>query len=108
MIVQTITDPYDFYEWMKKSDTYKGKFSLKGALAIQAYYEDMSEATGEPVEFDPVDWCCVFTEYKSVKEAYREFQPDADLMTEREMLEYFQDDTTVLELEGGGIVIVDF
>lgn len=115
MIVKTITDDYYFWNWLKKSDSYKNNFSLEGAKALQAWLEEVSEDMAEPMEFDPIAWCVEFTEYESVAEAYREqYGDDSDLpeeqrrTTREQQLEYFNDNTMVIELDNGGIILQDF
>ena len=66
MIVKTITDNYYFWNWLKKSDSYKNNFSLEGAKAVQQFYNQLSEELDEQLEFDPIAWCCEFAEYESI------------------------------------------
>lgn len=114
-IIETINDPWHFANWIKNSDNYKNNFSVEGAKAVQEYFEDYSETIEEPIEFDPIAWCCGFSEYESIAEAYKEhYGNDSDLpieqrrTTEEQQLEYFEDNTTVMQLDNGGIVIADF
>ena len=72
MIINTITNSYEFYDWQQKSHNYKDKFTLEGAKQLQQYYEDLSEELGEDIEFDPIAWLCEFSEYKD----FDEFQHD--------------------------------
>lgn len=105
MIVKTITDGYYFWNWLKNS-SYKDNFSLEGALNVQSYYDEVSDDLGEPIEFDPIAWCCDFNEYQTLNEAYEEYEPDdATAVPDAEKLEYFQDRAPVIELDGGGIII---
>ena len=114
-IKQTITDDWYFWSWMQQSDNYKNNMSVEGAKAVQAYFDDLSEDLGEDIEFDPIAWCCEFSEYDSVKEAYREHMgDDSDLPKEQrrtqkaQQLEYFQDNAPVIELDNGHIIIGEF
>lgn len=118
MIVKTITDDYYFWNWLKKSDNYSTSFSLEGAKALQAYLDDLSGQTGDdqPIEFDPIAWCVEFTEYDNVTEAFLEQHGDYDDVkdqsqgnrTPEQQLEWFKDNTTVIELENGHIIIGEF
>lgn len=116
MIVKVITDDYYFWNWLKKSDSYNNNFSLEGAKAVQAWYDDYSDScSGGTVDFDPIAWCVKFSEYDSVEEAYREhYGDDSDLpeeqrrVTREQQLEYFTDNTTVIELENGHIILGEF
>lgn len=115
MIVKTITDDYYFWNWLKKSDSYNNNFSLEGAKALQAYLEQLSDELDETIEFDPIAWCVEYTEYASVAQAYAEhYGDDSDLPEEQrrtqaaQQLEYFTDNTSVIELDNGGIIVRDF
>jgi len=107
-IVKTITDDYYFWNWLKKSDSYSSNFTLDGAKAVQAYFEEFSEQTDEGViEFDPIAWCVTFSEYDNLNEFNVQYwgegkQPDAFT------LEELQNETTVIELEKGRLIVEDF
>jgi hypothetical protein len=73
MIVNTVTNDYEFYEWLQNSDNYKDKFTQEGAKQLQQYYDELSDHLDEPIEFDPIAWLCEFSEYKD----FKEFQNDS-------------------------------
>ena len=52
MITKTITDDYEFANWIRNSGSYSNNFSVQGAKALQAYLEELSEDIGENIEFD--------------------------------------------------------
>lgn len=106
-IVKTITDDYYFWNWLKKSDNYSNNFSLEGAKALQEYYDNLSDELDEQIEFDPIAWCCEFSEYESLAEAYKELRYDYTYV-EGEAREYFNDNTTLIELENGGVLVREF
>lgn len=117
-IIKTITWDYEFADWLKQSDSYKGSFTLEGAKALQAYLYELSEDTGDDIEFDPTAWCVEYTEYKSALEAYNErhgedefIKVDEDNTEENanaQALEWLQDNTSVIELDSGGVIVQDF
>lgn len=125
-IIETINDPYHFWIWVRNSDSYSNNFTQDGAKALQAYLEEMSENDGSGedtnIEFDPIAWCVEYTEYKSAWDAMEQYQPDdmpvegeeGDDLTEiqakneAEALRWLQDNTTVIELDNGGVVVMDF
>lgn len=113
--MKTITDDYYFWNWLKNSDNYSNNFSLEGAKALQEYYDNLSDELDEQIEFDPIAWCCEFTEYDSVQDAYSEhYGDDSDLpreqrrTTKEQQMEYFEDNTTVIQLDNGGVLIQVF
>lgn len=115
-IIKTITDSSHFYHWLQQSGSYKDNFSYDGANAVQEYFDNLSDDMSEPVEFDPIAWCVEFTEYDSMGEAYLEHFGNYDDVADQEQgnrtpgqqLERFQDNTTVIELDNGHVVIGGF
>jgi predicted ArsR family transcriptional regulator len=86
------------------------QFSYEGLGALFDYLEQYSEDTGEPFELDVIAICCDFSEesYKDIADNYRIDLSDADGDEEEEyqiVLEYLQDNTTVLELGDDQTVI---
>ena len=113
MAIVTTLDNGEFYDWLKRSDNYKNNFSYEGANALQEYLEDLSDDLGENIEFDPIAWCCEFSEY----EDFDESQNDTDY-TDKNGIEHkgyeninslddLKDNTVVIEFDGG-IIIQDF
>lgn len=114
-VIETINDEYHFWNWLQQSGSYKSNFSFEGAKAVFNYFDGLSDDMGEPIEFDPIAWCVEFTEYVSVGQAYREhYGDDSDLPEEQrrtqraQQLEYFTNNTTVIELDNGRIILGEF
>jgi len=115
-IKQTITDDYHFWTWLKNSDSYGNNFTLEGAKALQAYLDNLSDELEDDIEFDPIAWCVEYTEFANVQEAYDQHYGDASDLpeeqrrtTKEQQLEWFQDNTTVIEVEDSEkIIIADF
>lgn len=100
-LIKTITNDHEFAEWLQKSHSYSNSFTIEGADALQKYIdEDLSYGT--EIEFDPVAWCCEYSEYKTAKEACAEYLLNAS--DELEALELLKDNTTVIKFDGGIIV----
>lgn len=53
MIVQAM-DKYDFREWFARSSERENQFSWLALGALFDYLDDLSDDTGEPMEFDPI------------------------------------------------------
>ena len=107
--VKTISNDYEFWEWLKKSDNYSNNFTLGGAKALQAYYDELSEDLSENIEFDPIAWCCEFGEYKD----FAEFQRDTGYIKDGMQIDGYEhiksidelkDHTRVIEFDGGILV----
>ena len=88
------------------------QFSVPALRALFEYYREAEESTGEEMEFDPIAICCDWTEYESATEAAEaygweseESDDEKNDTSEREAMQYLHDETTVLELSGGLLVL---
>jgi len=102
MIITTTTLD-DFLDWLHQSASYRNSFTDNGAKALFEYLEDLSDELEDPLEFDPVAWCCEYSEYKDLKEACKQYDEEV-YFSEGQALE---DYTTVIEFDGG-IIIANF
>lgn len=100
-IIKTVYDDYEFWQWLKQSDNYKNNFGIYGACALQQYLDNLSDELGENIEFDPIAWCCEFSEYTNIEDYNEQHNQDIKNINELE------DKTTVIEFEGG-FIIQDF
>ncbi len=98
------------------SDTYKNNFTYNGKRALFDYLEEMEADTGTEIELDPIALCCEYSEYDSAWEAMQQYRTKEDMPsdmlddTEQEAhaLEWLRDQTQVIEVEGGGVIILQF
>lgn len=84
-------------------------FSYDGKVALFEYLEQLSEDTGEDIEFDPIALCCEYSEYKSAVEASdvygRYYDIDAtEEEKEASALEFLQNNTQVIQFKNGVII----
>ena len=95
-----------------KRDEYAG-WSYEGAKALAEYLEQLEEDIGEEMELDVVAISCDYSEYATATEAAENYADKdyGDDMDDDEKeaaaLKYLQDNTTVIEFDGG-IIIQDF
>jgi len=73
------------------------QFSYDGLKALYDMLTDFEESTGLEMELDVIELCCDYTEYKDMEELQQSY-PDI------ETVEDLQDETWVVEFEGGMIV----
>ena len=106
MAIVTTLNNGEFYDWLKRSDNYKNNFSFEGANALQEYLEELSDDLGENIEFDPIAWCCEFSEYKDWEEAYKQYGDGT--ITDTEQMKEFIDERTMTYEFDGGIIVQDF
>lgn len=103
-----------------KNDT-NAHWSYNGSLALAEYLEEYEESTGEEMELDICAIRCNFYEYESALEAAtdRGWEPEASILddddnirpddevaeeNEKLALEWLQNDSQVIEFDGGVIV----
>jgi hypothetical protein len=89
-------------------------WSRSGARALVEYLEQLEEDTGTEIEFDAVAIRCDYSEYDSALQAALEygFEPNPNLGEEKQSeedkeadaLSWLQDQTQVIEFEGGVII----
>jgi len=65
-IYDQINSDSHFYRWLQGS-SYQNSFSYDGAIAVQAYYQNLAEDMDQPVEFDPIAWCGECVEYEDLE-----------------------------------------
>jgi hypothetical protein len=117
-----------FIDAFKSWETYANNFSYEGLVALYEYLTDLEDNIDDEIELDVVALCCDYTEYDSAWEAMREYQPDdmptiedepdeygrgMDLLElgeaqEKAALEWLEYRTSVIKVEGKGVIIQQF
>ena len=87
----------------------KHSFSYAGARALFEYLSELEKDIGEEIEFDPVALRCDWWEYSSALEAAEDYgfkpgQEGDEEDQEKETREWFRNNTTVIEFDGGVII----
>ena len=100
-MIKTITE-WDFVKSFDDVNRARN-FSVAGRKALFEMFEELSP----DMELDPIAVCCEFTEYGSLEEwkqdyGYEPYDEDED---DEDALQYLRDQTLVLELANGGLVI---
>ena len=76
-------------------------FSYEGLTALYGYLTEFEEDTGQEFEFDPIAWCCEYTEYESLKD----FQEQHDKF-DFKCVDDIREVTSVIEIDGSDRLIV--
>ena len=103
-MISTITE-YDFINAFDQKNR-SANFSVEGRRALFDFLEECDPN----MELDVIGICCDFSEYASLEELKEEYShsiPDG-LEDDEDVLEHFQDETLVLKLRTGGLVIQSF
>jgi len=77
------------------------QFSYEALRAIFEYLEDYEDGCDNQMELDVIAICCEFTEYEDLEDLQTNY-------SDIESLEDLYNHTTVIELDNGGLVIVDY
>ena len=94
-ITQTITNNAQLFQDLKAMD--RDNFSYNGAIALMDYLDQMSEDCGTNIEYDPIAFCCEFSEYEDLEDI-QSIYPDI------ETIEDLYNNTMVIEFNGGLII----
>ena len=90
------------------------QFSRPALVALFDYLDQLEQDLGEETEFDPIGLCTEWTEYADpieAAEAYGWEAPETpegeerDDTSDRKALEFLQDQTHVVEFDGGILVL---
>ena len=86
-----------FNNWFEKQRP--DNFSYEGRFALFNYLEELENDTGDKIEFDPIAFCCEYSEYENFKEVQEHYD---DLET----LEDLKNRTAVIEIENSEKLII--
>lgn len=91
-----------FNSWFLNSETYKNKYSYEARKALFEYLERYEEETGNPIEFDPIAFCCEYTEYENLADLQTNY-------TNIKSIEELQDSTIVIPIyDSNGLEMDNF
>tara|TARA_Y100000361_G_scaffold118248_1_gene109584 strand:- start:754 stop:1065 length:312 start_codon:yes stop_codon:yes gene_type:complete len=100
-MIRTITE----FDFVKSFDDVNrsSNFTIAGRKALFNHFEEINP----DMELDPIAICCEYTEYASLEEwkqdyGYEPYDEDED---DEDALDFLIDQTMVLELANGGIII---
>ena len=105
----------EFIDEFRNCNTYKESFSIGGLMALYDYLVEYEEGTGDEVELDVVALCCEYNEYESANEAAKQYNGAVEASKdfddedrEAAALAWLEDQTTVIPVNGGGVIIQNF
>ena len=97
-MIDTITE-YQFTDWFMKHRP--NNFSYEGTKALFDYLEDLEDSIGEKIEFDPIAFCCEYSEYDNIEECLKEYD-NLEIKT----IDDLRDHTQVIEVEDSKAIII--
>ena len=72
--MKTTVTEYDFCDWFAQHRP--NNFSYEGRKALFEMLESYEEDTGEEIEFDPIAFCCEYTEYENIEEFWQDYDKE--------------------------------
>ena len=87
--MKTNVNYYTFREWFETNRP--DNFSRYGLLALWEMLEEYEDSTGEEIEFDPISFCCDFSEYDNLEELKNNY-------SDIENFEDLQNETSVIKI----------
>ena len=72
--MKTSTNEYEFCRWFEEHRP--NNFSYKGRQALYEMLTNYEEDTDEEIEFDPIAFCCEYTEYEDMKEFWQDYDKE--------------------------------
>ena len=88
---------YQFNDWFEKHRP--DNFSSEGRFALFNYLEELENETGDKIKFDPIAFCCEYSEYDNFKEVQENYDGIKNL-------EDLKNNTTVIEIENSEKLII--
>ena len=105
----------EFIDEFKNNNTYKKNFSIEGLMALYDYLVKYKESTDDEIELNVVALCCEYSEYESANEAAKQYNGAVEASKdfddedrEAAALAWLEDQTTVIPVNGGGVIIQNF
>ena len=90
-------EQYQFVDWFQKHRP--NNFTYEGSKALFGYLEDLEADIGEELEFDPIAFCCEYSEFATIEECLEQYD-------NIESIDELRDNTSVIEVEGTDAIII--
>ena len=100
---QTITENHFIDDFRKIRPS---NFSYEGLKALYEYLTELEGDGGQQLEFDPIAYCCEFTEYEDIKDFQRQHGHPDDHPTKQYTIEEIRYFTQVIEVPNSKRIIV--
>ena len=104
--MKTIVSEFQFIDSFRACGR-ESQFSIPARRALFAHFEQFEEDTDTEITLDPIAICCEWAEYKSPKEAAKdygfEWKPSL-IGCHDASLEWLHEQTQVVEFEGGVVI----
>ena len=65
---------YEFKRWFEEHRP--NNFSYEGRQALYEMLTSYEEDTGEEIEFDPIAFCCEYSEYEDMEEFWKDYDKE--------------------------------
>ena len=97
--MKTNVNEYEFCRWFEENRPYN--FSYNGVRALYDMLTNYEEDTNEEIEFDPIAFCCEYTEYESIEEFWQDYDkeeyPDEEAIMDNTFYWAFGDESFIIQ-----------
>jgi hypothetical protein len=97
---------HDMIDRARKFDRLDQLGGPDGVRALFDHLEELAEGIGEPIELDIIALCCEWAHYASIEDAAEDYDPDET--DPDEIRDWFDDNTIVLDVDDGSVLIRSF
>ena len=90
---------YQFKQWFDEHSP--NNFSEIGLKGLFEYLTEYEESTGEEIEYDPIAFCCEYTEYENIEEFWQDYDkeeyPDEQSIMDATAYHYLGDESFIIQ-----------
>ena len=90
-------------------------FSREALVALFEHFTDLESVSEQEIEFDPIAICCDWSEYDSALEAAEAYgfkakdtEDERADKSEEQAVAFLRDETAILELSSGRVVVLNY
>ena len=97
--MKTTINEYEFCRWFEQNRP--NNFSYDGLRALYDMLTSYEEDTGEEIEYDPIAFCCEYTEYENIEEFWQDYDkeeyPDEQSIMDNTFYWAFGDESFIIQ-----------
>ena len=97
--MKTSIEEYEFCRWFREHRPHN--FSPEGRRALYDMLTNYEEDTGEEIEFDPIAFCCEYSEYEDMEEFWQDYNkedyPDEESIMDNTFYWAFGKDSFIIQ-----------
>ena len=97
--MKTTINYHEFSRWFEMYRPHN--FTREGLVALYNMLTSYEEDTGEEIEYDPIAFCCEYTEYENIEEFWQDYDkeeyPDEEAIMDNTFYWAFGDESFIIQ-----------